>query len=60
MQKFFKRAFNVPRCSSYIRLMVDENSIDVNGDSLEILMKIFLTLVGRFTLFISSLNYEII
>ena len=31
-------------------LMIDENAMDVDGDSLETLLKIFLTLVERLTL----------
>ena len=38
-----------------LQLMIDENSIDFNGDSLEKLSKIFLMLVERFTLLVISL-----
>ena len=38
-----------------LRLMVDENARDVDGDSLETLLKIFLTLIKRFTLLVRSL-----
>ena len=36
-------------------LIIDENAIDVDGDSLETLFKIFLTLGERFTLLVISL-----
>ena len=36
-------------------LIIDENAIDVDDDSLETLFKIFLTLGERFTLLVISL-----
>ena len=42
-------------CSSYLCAMIDENAIDADGNSLETLLKIFLTLVRRFTLLVISL-----
>ena len=66
MQKFFKRAFvSVTVFSMFVlslRLMTDENSIDDDADSLEILLKIFN--VGRKVYIISdiissSMNHEI-
>ena len=54
MQKFFKRAFVSAKVFWIfilsLWLMIDENAMDVDGDSLETLLKIFLTLVERFTL----------
>ena len=38
-----------------LRLLIDENAIDVDGDSLENLLKISLRLVERFTLLVISL-----
>ena len=59
LQKFFKRAFVSVRVFWMfvlsLRLMIDENAIDVDGNSLETLLKIFLTLVKRFTLLVISL-----
>ena len=59
IQKFFKRAFVSVRVFWMfvlsLRLMIDENAIDVDGNSLETLLKIFLTLVKRFTLLVISL-----
>ena len=47
-----------------LRLMIDENAIDVDRNSLKTLLKTFLTLVKRLTLFSdiisSNMNYEII
>ena len=54
MQKFFKWAFVSAKVfwmfALSLRLMIDENAMDVDGDSLETLLKIFLTLVERLTL----------
>ena len=51
MQKFFKRAFVYVMLFWMfvlsLRLLIDENAIDVDGDSLEILLKIFLTFSDR-------------
>ena len=33
----------------YLRLIMDENAMDVDGDSLKTLLKIFLTSVKKFT-----------
>ena len=56
MQTFFKRAFvSVKVFWMFVlslRLMRDENAIDVNGDFLENLLKIFLMSVKRFTLIV--------
>ena len=56
MQKFFKRAFvSVKVFWMFVLslwLMKDENVMDLDDDSLEILLKIFLTLVTRFTLLV--------
>ena len=45
MQKSFKRAFVSVKFFwvfvLYLRLMIDENAMDVDGDSLETLLKIF-------------------
>ena len=38
-----------------LRLMIDENPMDVDDDSLETLLKIFFNLVKRFTLLVKSL-----
>ena len=59
MQNFFKRAFvSVKVFWMFVLplgLMKDENVMDVDDDSLETLLKIFLTLVKRFTLLVRSL-----
>ena len=59
MQNIFERAFaSIMVYWMFIlslRLMTDDNSTGVDGDSLEILLKIFLTLVERFTLLVISL-----
>ena len=59
MQKFFKRAFISIKVFWMLvlslQLMIDEKAMYVNGDSLENLLKIFLTLVERFTLLVRSL-----
>ena len=68
LQKFFKQAFVSVRVFWMfvfsLRLMIDENAIDVDGNSLKTLLKTFLTLVKRLTLFSdiisSNMNYEII
>ena len=59
MQNIFERAFaSIMVYWMFVlslRLMTDDNSTGVDGDSLEILLKIFLTLVERFTLLVISL-----
>ena len=59
MQNFFKRAFvSVKVFWMFVLplwLMKDENVMDVDDDSLETLLKIFLPLVKRFTLLVRSL-----
>ena len=59
LQKFCKRAFvSVSVFWMFVlslRLMINENVIDVDGNSLETLLKILLTLVKRFTLLVISL-----
>ena len=59
MQNFFKRAFvSVKVFWMFVLplwLMKDENVMDVDDDSLETLLKIFLTLIKRFTLLVRSL-----
>ena len=59
MQKFFKRAFVSVKVFWIVvlsfRLVIDENAMNVDGNSLETLLKIFLTLVKRFTLLVRSL-----
>ena len=59
MQKFFKRTFvSVKVFWMFVlslQLMVDENAMDVDDDSLETLLKIFSTLVKMFTLLVRSL-----
>ena len=56
MQKFFKRAFVAVKIFWMfvlsLRLMMDENAIDVDGNSLEILLKIFQRWAKRFTLLV--------
>ena len=68
MQKFFKRTFvSVKVFWMFVlslRLMIDEKAMDVDGDSLETLLKIFLN-VGQKVYIISeiissNMNYEII
>ena len=59
MQKIFKRAFVSAKVFWIfvlpLRLMMDVNAIDVDGDFLEIIEDFFLTLVKRFTLLVISL-----
>ena len=59
MQKFFKRTFISIKVFWMLvlslQLMIGEKAMDVNGDSLENLLKIFLTLVETFTLLVRSL-----
>ena len=59
MQKIFKRAFVSVKVFWIfvlpLRLMMDVNAIDVDGDFLEIIEDFFLTLVKRFTLLVISL-----
>ena len=56
MQKFFKRAFVAVKIFWMfvlsLRLMMDENAIDVDGNSLETLLKIFQRWAKRFTLLV--------
>ena len=68
MQKFFKRAFvSVKVIWMFVLslwLMIDENKMDVDGDSLEIFLKIFLK-VGQKVYIISeiissNMNHEIV
>ena len=68
MQKFFKRAFISIKVFwmlvLLLQLMIDEKAMDVNGDSLENLLKIFFN-VGQKIYFISqivssSMNYELV
>ena len=51
MQKFFKQGFVYVMLFWMfvlsLRLLIDENAIDVDGDSLEVLLKIFLTFSDR-------------
>ena len=59
VQKFFKRAFVSVKVFWMLvlslRLIMDENAMDVDGDSLKTLLKIFLTLVKKFTLLVIPL-----
>ena len=56
IQQFFKRAFVSVRLFCMfiliLRLMIDENAIDVDGDSLGSSLKTFFTLVKMFMLFV--------
>ena len=58
IEKFFKRVFLSVRFFWMfvvsLQLMIDKNAIDVHGNSLETLLKIFLTLVKRFILLVIS------
>ena len=59
MQKFFKRAFvSVEVFWVFVlslRLMTDQNAMNLEGDSLDNLIEDFLMLVKRFTLLVRSL-----
>ena len=59
MQKFFKRAFvSVELFWVFVlslRLMTDQNAMNLEGDSLDNLIEDFLMLVKRFTLLVRSL-----
>ena len=59
MQKFFKRAFVSVKVFWVfvlsLRLMTDQNAMNLEGDSLDNLIEDFLMLVKRFTLLVRSL-----
>ena len=59
MQKFFKQAFASVKVFRVfvlsLRLMTDENAMNLEGDSWDNLIEDFLMLVKRFTLLVRSL-----
>ena len=68
MQKFFKRAFVSAKVFWIfilsLWLMIDENAVDVDGDSLETLLKIFFNVSRKVYIIMeivsSNMNYEIV